>query len=895
VEDIEGFTNLPLISVLMPVYNTPEKWLIKAIDSVINQIYPYWELCISDNASSDQRVKEILTNYRSLNNKIKVVFKEINSGISENTNSCLRISEGNYIALLDSDDELSSDALYWVAKEINQFPDVDLIFSDECKLDIQGNMVEFFYKPGWNPEMLLNSMYTGHLSVYKKEIVNLVGGFRKEYDFSQDYDLALRVTELTQSIRHIPRILYYWRKTDYSGASGKKPFARESNIAALKDAVKRRNWNAEVLELPSANRVKFNDNNSIFQNNVSIIIPSGFPENAIKALNEIYNNTEYENYEIILITDSSSISLINKEFKKNIKFYPYDAPYNFSDKCNKGASIADGNILVFLNDDVFPLDKNWLRNLLEFLNIKNIGGVSPKLIYEDETIQYAGMISGVRRLIGTSFHKLNKSDTSYFNMLQCVRDVSILSGACLAIRKDVFNEIGCFDEDLFPTSHSDVDLSFKMLKKGYRCVYTPYSELLHIGHMTERKTENKNKKTKADINLLKKWGSFLSSDIYFPEPMKKSLYKDSPEYYKIYADIKISNNNNFKKDILLLSHDLSYTGAPIMLFNLAKLLKTEGYFVTILSPIDGPLLNYYNEINIPVIIDELALNGHDSIVQLAKNFDNVVFNTCLFFKFINLVNDNHDNIIWWIHESMLIDELSKNNEFINALKVAKRVITPSKYSEGFIKKYRNNKIDLIYNGIEDKVSEIYRNDESKLNPNKKLLFLILGTIEPRKGQDLAVKAFLEVNKELSVFANLLIVGNHYDKNFYSKIQTQISSIDNISILPLQTPDNALKLINNSDVIISSSRDDAFPIVTIESMMLSKITVVSSCVGTKDFINNGFNGFVFNLENPNELTIIIEEIIKNYINLDFIKINARKTYLEKLNNDVFLSEWKKILG
>ncbi|MES1160051.1 MAG: glycosyltransferase, partial [Bacteroidota bacterium] len=467
-EEMQALRYRPKISLIFPTYNTKPSLLGMAISSIKDQVYDNWELCIVDDHSTRQETINLLhSHFDDARIKLKVLAR--NAGISEASNTAIKMATGDYIALMDDDDELTPDALLRIAQELNERGEADILYSDECKVDEQGNLSEYFFKPDWSPELLLNMMYPGHLTVYKKDfLLSEVGWFRKEYDFSQDYDLMLRATEKTTNIRHLKKILYHWRLTEGSASRGDKPHARRTNLAALAEAIKRRNVNADIIELPTANRVKLRFE---AKPKVSIIIPTDSSRNLKEAIESITARTIYPDYELVVVTNSGLIKEMQKQFDlANLIYTAYDKPYNFSDKCNWGARHARGEIVIFFNDDVRPLEDDWIENTIEYLFVAGVGGVSPKLVYEDGTLQYAGMAVGVRGLIGTTLHGYPEDSVSYMNYPQLVRDVSILSGACLAMRKALFFEVGGFDAVNVPSAHSDVDLSFKIIEKGLHCV-----------------------------------------------------------------------------------------------------------------------------------------------------------------------------------------------------------------------------------------------------------------------------------------------------------------------------------------------------------------------------------------------------------------------------------------
>ena len=400
---------------------------------------------------------------------------------------------------------------------------LDFVYSDECTIDTYDVVDWLFHKPDWSPLLLLNFMYTGHFSVYRKELVERVGGFRSEFDYSQDYDVALRIAERTAKVAHIDECLYGWRMIPGSASVGGKPDARISNIAALQSAADRRGYDGVAIALPTANRVK--RQLPIERPLVSIVVPSDNFSHIRSTVESIKHLTTYENYEIIVVTNSNLIALYSAKIASaNVHFANYDKPFNFSEKCNVGASHAIGDYVIFYNDDLRVISPDWIDVILEYASLPGVGIVGPKMIYENGTIQHAGMVTGVRRLLGTAFHSYPAQTSAYVNMAQSVREVSLICGACLAMPMRVFNEIGGWDAHNTPIAHSDVDLCFRVRELGYSCVYTPHAELTHIGHVeigaeeaAAKKRTNSFKKNKADIFVLKRWGNISSVILIFPQ------------------------------------------------------------------------------------------------------------------------------------------------------------------------------------------------------------------------------------------------------------------------------------------------------------------------------------------------------------------------------------------
>jgi GT2 family glycosyltransferase len=893
------FSRQPLISIITPVFNTPKKALIDMIESVINQTYSNWELCIADDHSTEEEIKHILRDYMSRDDRIFVDILPKNSGISAASNIALKRASGEFVALLDHGDEITPDALFWFVKEINENPDADFLYSDECKIDDspEKNRFHFFFKPDWSPELLLNCMYIGHLTIYKKELVNRAGGFRSQYDFSQDYDLALRCSEIAINIRHIHRVLYYWRASINSVAGGGKEFARASNIAALQDAMIRRNIRAKVIQMNHANRVKI----SFCPKKVSIIIPSDSVINISRCLNVLLLNTSYLDLEIIVVTNSHIINkLLNKFLKVSIiHWVPYDKPYNFSDKCNVGASSATGGILIFYNDDVFPLSDNWVNDLIEYLFIDGVGATSPKLLYENNTIQYGGMITGVPGFVGTAYHKWKDNQIDNFlSMHNFVRNVSVLSGACMSIRKELFEKIGGFDSINTPIAHSDVDFSFRLREAGYRCVYTPYALLRHIG---ENSWRIKDKKCKADIYCLKRWGEYLIQDPYFTESMKTYLYSDLTNDYKIYADKKIVNKH--KKytgpDILFLVHELSFTGAPLAVLYSAISVVKNGGFAVVVSLSDGPLVENFLEAGIPIIVDERANSDHFLSLDFVSNFDLIVVNTAVLQPAVKALSQILNlPIVWWIHEAKYLKNyfeaqaVSPQDVSFLMSKVA-AVICSSYYAKTFVVKYFSRPVVLSY-GIPDTPTVYLKSSGSK--DNAKFVFVTIGGLEPRKGQDILVQAVSLLNHNILDKCEFRIIGRIYDEKFYKIVKREAENIPQIKFFPQSFPhERVLEMISESDVLICPSRDESFSIVFEEALMNGIPVIASDQVGAIGVVSQGKSCLVFDSESPLSLAEKITLMVKNPEIIKAMGEVARFDYESQFTTSIFEKRFIGILN
>lgn len=494
--EIESFESKPKISVVMPVYNVAEKWLRLAIESVLRQLYENWELCIADDASPSPHIKKILEEYAAKDARLKVVFRPENGHISAASNSALELGGGEFVALLDHDDELAEDALFWVAREINAFPETAMIYSDEDLIDEKGERYAPKFKPDFGRDLFYSLNLVTHLSVYRAEILRKIGGFRVGAEGSQDYDLAMRVVEeiSEKQIRHIPRILYHWRVIEgsVSFSLDEKPYAHERARDAIRRHFERTGKRAGVSEaIINLHRVRYELPANLPK--VSLILSGG-----AEFQKEIFEKeTGYQNFEIIECAAETAEDL------------------------NCAAAKSTGKILCFVDANLRPLSKDWLTELASFAFQKEIGAVGAKLLDKDETILHAGAIIGANRAVGAAHRGLPRDSAGSFLRAQIVNNFSAVSISCLAVRREVFESVGGFDAENLPDKFFDADFCLKLRGKDLRIVYTPYAELIKTN---EKKRLNLEKDPTAGEKefFVKKWQKFIENDpFYNPNFSKK--------------------------------------------------------------------------------------------------------------------------------------------------------------------------------------------------------------------------------------------------------------------------------------------------------------------------------------------------------------------------------------
>jgi GT2 family glycosyltransferase len=476
----------PAISVLMPVFDPPERYLRAALDSVLAQLYPHWELCAADDASTLPHVRAVLAEYAARDARVKIVLRERNGHIAAASNSALALATGEFVALLDHDDVLARDALFHVALAANRFPGVDFIYTDEDKLDDDDHRSEPYFKPDWSPDSLLARMYTGHLAVFRRALVNELGGFREGYEGSQDYDLVLRLTERTDRIRHVPRVLYHWRIHGASTASTAEPkdYAFEAGRRAIADALVRRGEPGTVERLPQPGSyvVRYALRRP---EKVSIIVPTrDHGDDVDRCLRSVFAHRTYPDFEVVLVDNGSIDPASLATFARwaaeepRVRVLRDDAPFNFAALNNHAARETGGTYLLFLNNDTEVVTPDWLEALVEQAQRPSVGAVGAKLLYPDGTLQHAGVILGIGGVAGHVHKYADGGAGGYFNIVQTVNDYSAVTGACLMVRREAFARAGGFDEAL-AVAFNDVDLCLRLRALGLYNVYVPHAVLVH--------------------------------------------------------------------------------------------------------------------------------------------------------------------------------------------------------------------------------------------------------------------------------------------------------------------------------------------------------------------------------------------------------------------------------
>lgn len=526
---IAKFPKKPKFSIVMPTYNTPSRWLTKAIESVQKQLYTEWELIIVDDASTEAHVKGIIEKFAQDDSRIRAIYRTVNGHIAKSTHDGLMAAHNEFLTLLDHDDEIPEDALYRFAVEIIENPNAQFFYSDEDKMTEEGLRFNPYFKSDWDAELLRSQNYICHMSVFKTERIKAIGGYRDGTEGAQDWDMILRYTHglARNEIRHIPEILYHWRviATSTAHSTSSKPYVLESQRKVIEDHLAQEGikGKVEIDRVLSHMRVKYDEPSPLPK--VSVIIPTKDQAAVLKVcIDGILHKTDYPNIEIIIV-DNGSVEEKTKNYfetlknqNSNITIIRDERPFNFSRLNNEASKIATGSIFAFLNNDLEIKESHWLREMVTLASRKEVGAVGARLLYPMGLIQHAGVILGIGGVGGHCHKGRRKDDVGYFNRTVLRHEVSAVTAACLVVKKSVFEEIEGFDAEHFSVAFNDVDLCLRIRAKGYINLFTPFAELIHHESISRglENTPSKFQRFETEVAYMKeRWKDVLSADPYY--------------------------------------------------------------------------------------------------------------------------------------------------------------------------------------------------------------------------------------------------------------------------------------------------------------------------------------------------------------------------------------------
>lgn len=911
------FSGKPKISVITPLYNTPPRLLAEMVFSVLEQTYGEWELCLADASDAAHGyVGEIISFFTAKDKRVKYRKLPSNGGISLNSNAAIGMATGEYIAILDHDDLLHPAALFKVAEAIDR-EGADLVYSDECTVDAEtGKMTYVNHKPDFSPDFLRCQNYICHLMVFSKALMEKAGGpFRREYDGSQDHDLVLRLSERASRIVHIPEVLYFWRAHAQSCAAGldAKPYVSAAGIAAVEASLRRAGLSGKVGNLPCCQtmyRVQYDIARPWL---VSIVIPMRNRVDLLRrCLDSIDLRTTWRNYEIIVVDNASDdpetlgyLARLEREGKARV--LRYDAPFNYSKINNFAAGQARGDMLLFLNNDTEVISRRWIEEMLMFAQRDDVGVVGAMLYFPDDTIQHAGVVVNG---LGVAQHLLRGRPRGYsanghgIN----VKNYTAVTGACMMMRTDVFKKAGGFYEGL-AVAFNDVDLCLRIRKAGYLVVWTPFAELYHyesVSRGLDTTPEKQKRFWEEAVELRKRHRdviaagdpyynrnfSISTSDFIEDEPpaevrafvLRRLLGKVNRELSSVRGSLSWrllaparqllgpgvfrgkawrAGRGKFlwrrlrrQRSLLFVSHELSKTGAPHLLADVVRIALGQGDKVTVVSPVDGPLHQDLAALGATVVIDDSFFFNLFEFRRFAEKFAMVFCNTVVVVPAVIALSSMRIPVAWWIHEGGVAMELAKG-------------LMPRQLPE-------NTKVYVVHDYCArsllrfgfDYASEVLRYGISPAGVKKRaarpvggpLVFAVVGSVEPQKGQDVFVEAVKLLPPEERRKARFLILGRHVVPDFHGKLVASAAGIGEIEFREPIPHGEMADFYAGVDCVVVSSREDAQPLVVPEAAQQGVPSIVSDHTGTADNYSGALAELIFKSESPEELAEKMRKVI-----------------------------------
>ncbi|MCW1718688.1 glycosyltransferase [Pseudoalteromonas sp. A3] len=900
---------LPKLSIIMPVYNPPMKFFKLALKTIEEQVYGNWELCIADDCSTDPNLKHFLEEYSKNNDQVKICFREENGHISAATNSAAELATGDFLVFMDQDDEITPDALAEIALYIDANPESDVIYTDDDKNDPKGNRFAPQFKPEWSPELLLSYMYMCHIFTVRTELYKKVGGTRLGYEGSQDYDLALRVTEKARHVGHIPKVLYHWRVLPGStAASGnEKHYSFVAGINAVQDALDRRGIPAKAYQPEWAEQAGCGVYSHAFGDNgpsVALIIPTKNQAEITKRLLVSLEKTTYKNFKVYIVNnesdEESALALFEQTEHTVFDIKNKKSGFSYAYVNNQAVNKVKEELVLFLNNDTEVITPNWLSQMVGYLQIDGVGAVGARLLYPDNTVQHAGVLHDLHHgLPGHSLKHLADYDGGYMGFAKVLRNYSCVTAACLLMRRDDFNSLGQFDEKNFAVAYNDVDLCYRILESGKRVVYAPTAELYHY----EGKSRGYKDNPKEEVAFVNKYKNFKEK-YYNPNLV------NSHETFNAKGRTFIDDEGDLSnKKVAFFSHNLNLEGAPIQLLDIAAGLKeSKGIEPLFISPQDGPLRKQVEELGIEVaIIPPEVLAGiqfdYFNRINLITNWLNkynidVIFaNTILCFWGVDVAEKLGISSVWIIHESETpFSHISEWGEVaINAAKAclghAYQVVFVSEATKNIYQPYAlKQNYSVIYNGFDDELMSErvpYTRDEARAKLNLKgneIYTIIVGTVCERKGQVDLIKAIELLEDETVVGSRFAVIGDRksdYSDTLheaYKKLPAERQK--KIAIIP-ETRDVGLYYAA-ADIFVCCSRIESFPRVIQEAMHCGLAIVTTPVFGIAEQVKDEVSALFYGPGDVEELSIKLSKIIINTPKRKSL-ITGAKYHLKRLPN------------
>lgn len=951
------FPYYPQFDIVTPVYNPPIDVLREAIESVRAQSYPHWTLYLVNGASDRPGVRETLDEYAELDERVCVIHLAHNGGISTNSNAALAQAEGDYIALLDHDDLLAPHMLFEVAQRLNdehtQQPDappLDVVYFDEDKISADSKeRMHPWFKPQFAPDTLLGGNILMHC-VIRRQLLQEIGGFDPKMDGAQDWDVALRLSEVTKRMAHIPKVLYHWRRIEGSAAldADAKPWAYEAQKRAIAHHLARIGTAGAEITFPAKGVLRILWPQPTAK--ISIIIPTKNKAELIRAcLTSIFEQSTYENYEVILVDTGSSESETLAYYESlrgepRLKIVEYSGSFNYSRANNLGAQHATGELLLFLNNDTEVLEPDWLEEMAGWATRPGVGIVGAKLIRPDHTLQHAGIIMGMGGHCSHVFDGGRERDFTIFGSPEMYHNYQAVTGACMMVRRDLFEKL-CGLDELYVIGFNDVDLCLRAQEAGYRVVYTPFARLLHHeggsrGFFMPF----------GDIlrGTLRMWPIIRQGDPYYnpnisytktqpsiPEPKEADAEErlltvlehfglmpwrtplnrlediglgrngaalPVPAAWADYLETKAARNGQMPI-VVLVAHNLSRSGAPLMLYMLARYLKTRGYPVRVVSAKAGPLQELFDEAAIQCrVFEKLHVDARVAAQAIGSDADLVVANTIVTWPAIHAATAFGAPSILWIHESEYGRNYAKRYPgAAAALATATCVLFPAQATANLYTEWvGDGRHTILPYGLDIELLApplLGPNGQAGAEKSTSISVVAIASVEPRKGQDTLLKAIEALPAEVQGRMNFAFIGgwrDDVDAGYVRALRKGAKRHSNIKITGELAHAQVNQRLAAADIFVLPSRDEVLPVTILEAMYHGKAIISTRVGGVAEIIEDGVNGLLVDVEDHKALAEKLALLTGDVEQCNRLGAAARKTFNDRLTMEQFGPAFEQIM-
>jgi glycosyltransferase involved in cell wall biosynthesis len=934
----------PLITIIIPVFNPSPPVLQDTLASIAAQTYSHWECRLMDGGSTVPGIGEVLREQAARDPRFRVHTLGENRGISGNINAARPLCRGEFIAVVDHDDLVAPELFFELALKLNEQPGADIIYFDEDKVTADGKTRHSpWFKPSaWSPDLLLSTNYLMH-GVFRRSLLEEVDWFDPSLSGAQDWDLALRCTRKTRNLAHIPKVLYHWRQVPGSAAAdaNAKPWAFAAQRQCLENHLQHLGPEGARVEFPALGQVRvlWPTGKAL----VSIIIPTKDKVSLLRpCLETLLTRTLYPRFEIILIdtgsTDPETGSYYQTlEGDPRIRRVDFHEPFNFSRVNNRGADLARGELLLFLNNDTEILDPDWLDDMAGWAKRPEVGVVGAKLIRPNGTLQHAGIIMG---LLGHGSHIFDGgSDRRYtfYGSTEWYRNYLAVTGACLMMRRQVFEAVGGFDP-AYEIGYGDIELCLRTYKKGYRIVYTPYVRLVHqeggsrgfdlppgdvlraslqmypvihtgdpffnpnlsyLNHQPSLYSHRQESREDRILKILEDFNLVVQekTDNEAADPFFTGLAASiSPENWPVFPSILPPGPVQASPEgprLLMVSADLSLSGAPLMLWMLAKHLLTRRppYRIQVLSSRPGPLEAVFSQAGIAVTVHQNIVQDSRWCAQYMRDQDLVVANTIVSWRAVVAAKALEIPCLWWIHESKYGWRQAHFNQSIaRAFPLAQKIVFPCEATRRLFEPFssRGNYI-TIPNGLEWGPIENREGEIRGRSTDSTYKLVSVGSIEPRKGQDILLRALRGLPREIRQQTECLLVGRCLNQRFLKKLLKLAVNLENLHFLGEIPRDQVRRLLKEGDVFILPSRDEVFPTSLLEALAEGKGVIASEVGGVSEIVEHERQGLLFKAEDHRALARHITRFFKDREFLQACGVSGREKFNEKFTFERFAEE------